>query len=1234
MSRFSRVVVEPKVYVNNMNSRTPAALIPESAPSAEFSENRRPTRRGTRPGTTFLDNSNYSKSHNAGYSSGTGSGVEYYSYSGENRDAAAYDFANNANRLKEEEEAASKIVLSNGDELHANLQGAYNRIMRRLQRELNYEKFNQVPLATEFEINIAEQEEEERRHNGRNQDNNPVGKDVSMASLDSRGTSISESKSIPPTLRSVNPGSVPSSSTPRLSLHSPLPLLADQGRRHEGKRNMTSFRVEPCKRDEVEDVEYSLAQQPCPETLRLVIQHLTQTVVKKMELSMRSSLRDVFRFSFDCKTLFDRLLKDIPSYSAFQGNAELLSGSKRKSGHSRHSTAMQMHELYQELRKAPVVLPRAEYARDSATGSVIAVLKDGSGGGTTTSSSTAVDESSTGNSSGFGGNSVHHAPSSSRPQRESSSVKEIGGTTERKIRNSSLHSTLSQTQALPSSLVSSSADPGSLEAGCSSFPPENRNDELLGMGSRGPRADLELPPGYGKSARLVGVTAEDSKSAGKGVSGYYGESIPRSFESESSFMPRGIGMQEKAFMEAGSYHAADNTAGNPGNKGEGIASPQVSMQCTAAPGKNTGLGMLQGILRHAPQRRKDYSETNRQAYEVMMTSVGTLTEEYSGNIVTKEEYDKLFQNVQQLEVQIAEAKNETNSALEQLLKEKNHTQVRARIIQYLRETIFRECNVLRSRLALAEQKEHYHHYQQQQQQAATTPSSARGGSLIHAPLLPSSSFASTTQQNSSSLNGRVGGAISDHATSSSYRRKVSINPKTSMANLHASRMGGGHPDMRGGGNGVGGEGLPHDSFALPTCEIGKVQSLLDLALLAVETESVLTEDQWKLGRERNATHFRNPKREIEELNAVHEERQRILKERIVAMKTNYNRTIVEKDQEISRLKRMNDLQFVQTTMLTSVQELKQSLLRMKNNVSDLLVGFRIMLFGSLHTLANKATLMDKEVDNYFSVKSAYSGLLDLVKAAHSLFMPMLTTEYAHGYHPWPTKIRNTIDPLGHVLQTHSGPYDVLRLREPLSYFSELYIAIHKFVTSMLVVPESSRPSWGKQLSQICSAMVLSPLATIDLIYTIRIRYDKEVQLRKTIARLNFQILWKAHLQRVLTERCVSALVEGEMDPHTTMMPIARSVNRLAEDRAHKARERSSLQKERMDNAKELYAFWRDRQIDIYEGDAVPKTQNRVAILSSVQGYGIGPVSAAPLPMHAMKGGRRASLPGRTISLPF
>lgn len=1209
------VVDEPQVYVNNMNSCVPTTIIPDSVPSAEFSRNAVSSQK-TYGRATFQSVSNYEKPSRFSTTTGEG-GFNRYSSLGSGKEIMTNEFAKRINR-DEEEKASNGVILSNGEELHNKLQDAYSRIMRRLQREQNYEKIHQVPLATEFGIEVPESKEEKTvLHSDKNQGCSAARKKISTAFLsDSKEANLSEcSGSMPGSPRSK--GNRHLSEISSLPNSPSQPLLRDQARRYEGKRNMTSFRVEECKKEEVGDIEYSLSQQPCPETLRLVIQYLATTVLKKMELAMRGSLRDVFCYSFDCKTLFDRLLKEIPGYLAFQGNAEMLDATKVKPAPSRGTTALQMQEMYQELRKVPAVLPRGDYARDAATGAVVVMLKGDSG-------RTSIEDSSVGNSSSGAANDVKRGPSSSFLPHGNTAGHEIVTATENAKSRISHRSTLSQTQALSAPLLTSMADGTTVNGGPrSSFGESEGEGQWRYNNSYESEPDVELPLGYGKSARIYGYSAEDQNYTMNSPS-HRNQTTMMSAGREGNYSSWSKVMQEKPPFHLGGHYASGE-GGHMDSKGGAIFSGAEMMGPNSPSGvKERSLGAISGGMRTVPLRQMDFNQSSRLAYEAMMTSVGTLTDEYSENIVTKEQYEKLFQHVQLLEVQIAEAKRETNDALSSLLEEKNQTQVRARIVKYLRETIFRECNVLRSRLALAEQKEHFNHvYQQQQQQSLVRP-----GSFNHPSPACSPSFSASAVQSGLTPSTRLPTAQSDHSAASSLRRKMSTSPRLNTANTTGSRVGG-FSEARVAGSMIG-DTAAHEAFHLSNSEIGKVQSLVDLAFLAVETESVLTDEQWKTGIGRHASNFRNPKQEMDDMLAVHEERQRVLKERLVALKIYHNHAIMAKDQEIARLRILNDAQRGQRTMMASVQELKESLQRMKNGVYEQLSTFRSALLNSFHTLGNKIAMLSKEISNYSTLKCNHCALLDLVKSAQSLFMPMLTAEYTHGYHPWPAKIRNTLDPLAHILQTHCGPAEVFHLRETLARFSEMYIAIHKFSTSTLIIPDPSRPTSGKQLTQICSAMVLSPLATIDLIYTIRIRYDKEVQLRKSIARLNFQILWKAHLQRVLTERCVGALIEGEMDPHTTVMPIARKVNYLAEERAQRSCERSALQKERLDNAKELYGFWRDRQIDIYEGDAIPKTQNRVGILNSAQSYSGGLVGRHEIP--GVMESRRASVSLKRNSL--
>lgn len=1036
MSRFEDAT-ESKVYVNNMNTRLPTVDIPNRVSKVKHIKN---------------------SGHNG---ASTAEDARHPSKGGPRQMEAE---APTVNSTAPEEE---KTILSNGEDLHQNLESIYGKIMRRLQRELNYEEINRVPLATQFGI---VQDENGGMVHRRSQ---------AVVRL-SMSDTAEHSDSSPPPLASTTAGGFTSN-------YNAINRLSKDD---TTKLSVTSFRVDRSKKDEVGEIEYSLAQQPCPETLRLVIAHVVQMLVQKLELAARGSLKDALRFTFESKALLDRLLKEIPNYNSFQGNAESLTATQKS------AQTQQMHDMFLHFKKIPVVAPQADYARDMKTGAVVAVVD--------TSSSLLKATSS----------KIEGMNSSSSIDKDlSSGLPSVGMQPGRSVAPLTTHTMVTQYTAMAEGIMRSAPTPYDEEE------------------------DIVLPPGYAKSARVHKQNTEDNSVGG--AAGVPSSSTLKTFL-EATPPRQGVQSMLVSVTDPPD-RSLTREAETPGT---GSAHAGLST--------SKSLGRL-GAVHRGGTRRQEFSESSLRAYQARLTDASTLTVINSTNIVQREDYDRLFEYSKQLEVQVSEARREMNDALEKLVKEKDHTNVRARVIRYLRETLLRECNVLRSQLSMAEQKEHT---LQQKLTAATLAANTGMGARL--PTDNRSSFSMASAQR------RAG-------------------PMPSKASKEESD-----------------EFSEQGQALMRSSEITKVQSLLDLAFMAVESEGVMSKEEWFSEFPPGPADIHHPKKEMDDMIAVFEQRQRRLKERIIAIKIGHSHTIAAKDREIASLRRLTDLKYVHDTLIESVRDLRHDLRRAKNSIHESLNSFRMILMGSLTTLQNRATLMDKEVQDYVALRNSQGALIDLIRSAKTLFLPMLTTEYAHGYHPWPTKIRNTIDPLAQVVLTQSGPAEVVRLREPLTHFSDLYIAIHKYVTGSLVVPDVSRPSSGKQLAQVCSAMVLSPLATIDLIYNIRLRYDKELQLKKQLARLNFQITWRAHLQRIKTERCVGALLEGQMDPHTTQLPISHMVNRLAESRAQLSRERSALQKERADNAKELYRLWKDKQIDIFEGYAIPMTQNRVALLTNAQ----------------------------------
>lgn len=118
------------------------------------------------------------------------------------------------------------------------------------------------------------------------------------------------------------------------------------------------------------DEEKNFGTFPCPSTLRAVVEYVLSAVTEKLTMSHVGSLKDCMRYTFECRSLLDKLLKEIPSYSHFSEHSFNASQPQQPAGQGNGAaiTSSRVQELYQEFRKAPVILPQARYAQDMGTG--------------------------------------------------------------------------------------------------------------------------------------------------------------------------------------------------------------------------------------------------------------------------------------------------------------------------------------------------------------------------------------------------------------------------------------------------------------------------------------------------------------------------------------------------------------------------------------------------------------------------------------------------------------------------------------------------------------------------------------------------------------------------------------------------------------------------------------------------------------------------------------------------
>jgi hypothetical protein len=200
----------------------------------------------------------------------------------------------------------------------------YHRIMRKLQRQANYSEMSSLPLRVEVlgssqaTVTVPQQ----------------VLPDISPAN-----------RSVSPALFKGGPAQ--DTGDPA----SPQGTLYDQLNDADEEKNFGLF--------------------PCPATLRTVVEYVLSTVTEKLTMSHLGSLKDCMRYTFECRSLLDKLLKEIPTYSHFAEH------STQPISSSTAAMSVRVQEMYQEFRKAPVVLPQARYAQSSETGKFLPEISAG-----------------------------------------------------------------------------------------------------------------------------------------------------------------------------------------------------------------------------------------------------------------------------------------------------------------------------------------------------------------------------------------------------------------------------------------------------------------------------------------------------------------------------------------------------------------------------------------------------------------------------------------------------------------------------------------------------------------------------------------------------------------------------------------------------------------------------------------------------------------------------------------
>ncbi|KEG09921.1 hypothetical protein DQ04_04441030 [Trypanosoma grayi] len=957
-------------------------------------------------------------------------------------------------------------------EVHPQLEDVYQRVMRRLQAQANYEEIGLPSLAVQFGIVDASPDERSRDRNEWDmEDNRTSERSASSGATVARGGSAK-------------------------------------------RRGPQLPRVVHSTKAEHDDDTLFLSQQPCPKTLRLVLEQVTATVAEKLRIADTGSLKNCLRFVFESRTLLDRLLKEIPTYSHFQGEGERL------------PTAMQLQELYQEFRRQPVVLPSATYARDTANGRVVACVGDERNG----------------------------PPNAA----------ELAGGAEGSQPPLPLPAVLQQQQQqVPKAQVSIQGASGQAQGPFAPLETTSR------FGIPEPPKSVALPGGIAVPIPATYAKSTRSRQGGGGKPHQAGSSVATSFHvspasTEASFRSRadGRGPSHDKIAETARLDDAASMGG--------------------------GAASLQATHRAASER------CCRATQEV---AVGVLTEINNATVVSRDEHNALRAYAEKLEVEIEERKQEARELVEQLEEERAYTSQKRKVVQYLRQTLYKECSVLRSQLSAAQQKQiQYQSVIKEQQQTLSHAAyaDARSGASVSAyesPRYPNSSvMRPNTYESSVTMMSLTPGLHS-------HRR---MNPNASVFgftrnSLHAEEHEDGNTSTVGGGAGNG-AATPIQRVSV---DISAINSLLDLVLLAVENDQMLPNNVSK-AKNANMTIIASamtddPHARQLKMKNEFEERQRQMKQSYTLSRVQTSNLLAVKDQQIECLKSSSEIQFLSEYWKEKAGVLRQELRRIRNAVQEELNNLKLFVLKTMSSIANHARVVDTTLRDNHSLHNTQSTLRDIISSARTLVVPMLTTEYARGYHPWPIKLRNTMDPFAHMVQARYGEGQLLAVREEMNALSDIYVAVHQYVMRSQATPQLKRPMPGRTLQRLCALLALNRATTSDVWLQIREKYTQERELQRRIAELNMSVVMLIFRQRIMTERSADAMQEAGMDPRLIGLPAQRTINMIAEQLHKVVAERAVLRKQRQDNARDVYRIWKSKQIDIYENYPPPTVPPRLVL---------------------------------------
>lgn len=575
---------------------------------------------------------------------------------------------------------------------------------------------------------------------------------------------------------------------------------------------------------------------------------------------------------------------------------------------------------------------------------------------------------------------------------------------------------------------------------------------------------------------------------------------------------------------------------------------------------------------------------------------GVQTDESNLTIILREQYVSLGKHCADVEMELENKKGEIKELRDQVAKVTTQLEHKAKVVQYLRNTLFKETCVLRQQLAAAQQKQLL---MQQQHQ-----------------LISQQIFAQVQNVGSGGQHGAV-------------------------AQLSSS----GNPPP-----------IPNFNAALvqdDTVDMTSVSSVIDLAMLGVEKNRVLNRtaaEVYRISAASGGLISSNPAAltsappassgtaavdaplllpniEVQQQKLREELQMRTFKwkRELAAMRSKFAIVVSEKNKQIRSIQLASDVKNLRSILLSQVSSIRQDYGALRKLVRDQLSSMRNTLLSGLAEAEYSIKMISDAMDASSQQELTAAAQRELIVSCRDLFVPMMTLDYAIGSHVWLSKHRAT-DPLLHAMQMKFAPDLISTVAEELEMMHYTYQQLQKFVLRSFAIPQIAHPTTGPMLIKTIQMLIADVSCSGDLLMQLRSCLQIEYELTRKLAKINFKIKVTTWKQQTAQDCAIRALKEmGIDDKQAVAGPTHKVINRLAMQTTTLQAVKADTQRQRMSNAKEVHRIWRESTLDPFRGRRPIKI--REPVLHSISA---GPLASGPQKRQRTRPSPSISSPSSTV----